>query len=312
MAKIQIQLLSIPEKQGETPFTFDYAEVPEHITVGGSHKLVIHSLVGGARVIDAMGRDDADLSWSGHFLGANANNRSAYLDGLRIAGKPLRLRWYRYDYDVLVSDYHATFEQAFKIPYTITFKVIKDNAKASTAFLPSGFDDSINDDSNMLTTLSVGIGSPSLTSAVATLNTAVKAVRTFVGATTSTINSVLAPLKMVQTQVSLMIVSATGASSSSNLLNKSLALTQLPQLYAIQSVANRLGGNLNLTSGSNTTNTITQTGGNLYQLAQRFYGDATRWTTIAQANGLSDPDLIGINTLKIPANSMDNGGVYTQ
>ena len=50
-------------------FAFQDFEVPERIPAGGEQMLAIHKLVGGRRVIDAMGRDDAALEWSGYFLG---------------------------------------------------------------------------------------------------------------------------------------------------------------------------------------------------------------------------------------------------
>ena len=47
--------------------------------------------------------------------------------------------------------------------------------------------------------------------------------------------------------------------------------------------------------------TITVVGGNLFAIAARFLGDATQWIRIAQLNGLSDPMLQGVVTLRIPA-----------
>jgi len=46
--------------------------------------------------------------------------------------------------------------------------------------------------------------------------------------------------------------------------------------------------------------TITQAGGDLFHIAARYLGDATQWIRIAQLNGLTDPVLVGLNTLKIP------------
>lgn len=46
--------------------------------------------------------------------------------------------------------------------------------------------------------------------------------------------------------------------------------------------------------------TITVAGGDLYRLAAVYYGDATLWTVIAQANGMSDPFFSGLMTLVIP------------
>lgn len=54
--------------------------------------------------------------------------------------------------------------------------------------------------------------------------------------------------------------------------------------------------------------TITVTGGNLYQLAAQYLGDATQWNRIAEVNGLLDPVLSGVVTLKIPAQNPNAGG----
>jgi nucleoid-associated protein YgaU len=59
--------------------------------------------------------------------------------------------------------------------------------------------------------------------------------------------------------------------------------------------------------------TVTVVGGDLFRLAQQYYGDATAWTLIAQANSLSDYVLIGQMTLIIPDyNATWTGGVPPQ
>jgi hypothetical protein len=51
----------------------------------------------------------------------------------------------------------------------------------------------------------------------------------------------------------------------------------------------------------------------LFHLAAIYYGDATAWLTIAQANGMSDPLITGLVTLTIPvANPNAGGGVAAQ
>ena len=52
----------------------------------------------------------------------------------------------------------------------------------------------------------------------------------------------------------------------------------------------------------------------LFHLAARFYGDATLWLLIAEANGLSDPMIPGIiQGLRIPdADPTRTGGVQQQ
>jgi len=55
---------------------------------------------------------------------------------------------------------------------------------------------------------------------------------------------------------------------------------------------------------------ITVAGGNLYQIASQYYGDPMGWVQIAQANGLTDPQLIGIVTLNIPDYNKINTGIW--
>jgi hypothetical protein len=57
-----------------------------------------------------------------------------------------------------------------------------------------------------------------------------------------------------------------------------------------------------------TMQTVTVVGGNLFALAAVYLKDATQWIRIAQANGISDPQLTGINVLVIPPVDPTAGG----
>jgi hypothetical protein len=54
--------------------------------------------------------------------------------------------------------------------------------------------------------------------------------------------------------------------------------------------------------------TITVAGGNLFQIAAAQFGDATQWIRIARLNGLSDPVLVGVVTLRLPDQDPSGGG----
>jgi hypothetical protein len=54
--------------------------------------------------------------------------------------------------------------------------------------------------------------------------------------------------------------------------------------------------------------TLTIAGGNLFAVAAAQLGDATQWIRIAQLNGLSDPMLQGVVTLRIPPSDPNAGG----
>ena len=59
--------------------------------------------------------------------------------------------------------------------------------------------------------------------------------------------------------------------------------------------------------------TITVTGGNLFQVAAAQLGDATQWIRIAELNGLLDPMLSGLVTLSLPdRDSTAGGGIASQ
>lgn len=53
---------------------------------------------------------------------------------------------------------------------------------------------------------------------------------------------------------------------------------------------------------------ITVAGGDLFSLAAQYLQDATQWIRIAQANGLSDPVLVGVVVLVIPPVDLAAGG----
>jgi nucleoid-associated protein YgaU len=53
---------------------------------------------------------------------------------------------------------------------------------------------------------------------------------------------------------------------------------------------------------------IMVTGGNLFQIAAQYLGDATQWVRIAQLNHITDPWLSGLVTLTLPDLDASAGG----
>jgi len=53
---------------------------------------------------------------------------------------------------------------------------------------------------------------------------------------------------------------------------------------------------------------IMVTGGNLFQIAGQYLGDATQWVRIAQLNDITDPWLSGLVTLLLPDIDASAGG----
>jgi hypothetical protein len=135
---------------------------------GGAQQLAVHRLIGGVRVIDAMGRDDAAVRWSGVFSGGEAGMRARLLDAMRAAGEELSLSWDAFCYNVVIERLDLDFRNPWWIPYRISCAVVMDLAQtiiASTVDLA----DSIVDDltsASAFVDVSTAIAATSLPSAL--------------------------------------------------------------------------------------------------------------------------------------------------
>jgi hypothetical protein len=306
-------------------FQFTGREIPAQIAVGGVQQLVVHELVGGIRVVDAMGRLDHALEWSGWFMGANSEARVAALEAYRVAGLPLSLTWAQYSYQVIVREFAPIFRRIYEYTYRIVCEIVADLTTAATADTSPDIDSAVNDDLDDANDLATTVADPRLLGLMATLSTAVGAVATFAGVPPSVVAGVLQPLSAAVARGAILtaagntsIVDAPGfagvVAGSANPGAGGVALTaqlgtvqQLVALYQLQAALGRISANLSSVNASE--NTVTTAGGNLFQVAQQQYGDPTAWTGIAKANDLTDPFVQGTAELAIPATADDSGGV---
>jgi len=127
------------------PVSFQDFELPGRIRFGGAQRLAVHVLPGGARVIDAMGRDDADIGWGGAFSGADAADRARTIDLMRAQGGVWTLAWDAFCYLVVIGSFDATYEHSNWVPYTISCKVVKDLAQSPASVAPSVATDVLGD-----------------------------------------------------------------------------------------------------------------------------------------------------------------------
>ena len=112
------------------PVLFQDFELPERVRWGGGQRLAVHRLPGGVRVIDAMGRDDAEIMWCGVFSGPDAGLRARSLDLMRADGSPWPLTWDWFFYTVVIARFEADYAKANWIPYRIVCTVVRDEAAA--------------------------------------------------------------------------------------------------------------------------------------------------------------------------------------
>lgn len=296
--------------------TFSHAEIPEHLAFGGDQILITHQLVGGKRVIDAMGASESPKSWSGIFLGSTAEGRAKYLNQMRQEGAELDLTWSTLRYKVVIASFHATFMQTYRIPYSIRCAVVSDESRRVESLPPNTIDMQVRTDLATADGYAAVIGDSTLSGLMSGLDTAIAAVSDFAKATTAVLTSVLRPLADVSARVDVLIKSVENtamnvatvggvlpgnsvAQEIANVSSQVNAQTQLPQLYGLRSTLGRINGNIGLLSAGSGQK-VTVYGADLQRLAAQHYGDPTQWTKIADANGLRDPLVTGQKTLVIP------------
>lgn len=196
------------------PVTFANFEIPERINFGGDQALAVKQLVGGQRIVDALGRVDDDISWSGIFFESTATFRSKFLDAMRINGSPLILTWGQFNYLVVIKSFKASFERTYQIRYSITVTVIQDLSKPFPFLVPVLYNDAII---NMITEaldLASVISNPSITNAMAALSAAINLIPNFNSASSVQIASVLGPLAIAQTAVATAITNLSAGTFS--------------------------------------------------------------------------------------------------
>lgn len=312
------------------PITFANYEIPPSINFGGQQALSTKKLVGGERIIDSMGRDDDEITWSGRFRGSTGLFRARYLDNLRVQGMQMPLFYSQFNYTVVIKSFKASFERFYEIPYTITVEVLIDNTKPLSTLFPVSYNDAVE---NMLIEsqdLAAIILDPSVSSATVILAQTLNAIPDISNASANELASVGQSIGNVGVATENVIESTTNAifgavggltamkvpeikSQASALPNDELAaaLAQLSNCYIMQNLMINMQANLDLISQGANGVTITVNGANLFQLAAKYYADATLWTTIARANNLVDTIIEPgvIRTLVIPANTTDTGGI---
>jgi hypothetical protein len=99
-------------------------EIPQSVRFGGRHRLAIHALVGGQRIVERLGPDDDDIQFQGIFSGPNAESRANAFDDLRLSGEIVWLTWESFRRRVIVGSFSAEYQSPWWIPYRIRCTVV--------------------------------------------------------------------------------------------------------------------------------------------------------------------------------------------
>ena len=298
-------------------FQFKDLEVPESIPFGGTQKLAMHDLVGGTRVIDSMGAFCGPVEWSGWLLGKDALARARQLDDLRERGASLLLQWSEIYYAVVIRDFRADFQRAYKIPYKIVCEVASDLSKFAGSDAGQSIDRQIKSDAAAVTDMGSAIGDGALSGLIDSANSAIDTVASFANAAQSTLSNVLQKVTAVRDRAQALVASANSelmkvatlggilpnnpvAQQVAKLNGQINSALSLPVLVQLDRVAGRM--QTNIASVYKSAKHVVTAGGDLMKLAAKEYDDAMAWTSLAKANLelLWDPLVEGVKTLIVP------------
>lgn len=192
-------------------YLFLGTEVPEKLNFGGKQNMAVHELVGGQRIVDAMGKSDDDITWSGLFFMENSLFRARFIDSLRSAGNLLTFTYSQFTYTVLIKEFKADFERFYQIPYTITLQVVADLTQPINIVPLGSFNDAILEAMIEANALSVLIQNDPIAAAIALLNLAEQLIPSFQNATAAQISGFI---NVAQSALSVTTTQITSLTSS--------------------------------------------------------------------------------------------------
>jgi hypothetical protein len=128
--------------------TFGNFSTPTGMGAGGAQAMVVHKLPGGSRVIDTLGPDEANITWSGFFFGNNAYTDVLAIDALRAAGQVLSLTWAGQFRSVLIDNFTYHIRRLpMWVEYSISCTVSQNPMQGASPTLPtSSIDDLVSTD----------------------------------------------------------------------------------------------------------------------------------------------------------------------
>ena len=170
-------------------FEFLTFEVPAEITLPVKQQTALHILIGGDRVLDALGPNYGDIGWSGVFLGPGAEYRAQSLKALVDAAQPVALTWGTFAFTVFPHAAPMKFGYA-QIPYSVHCTILRDESAAQAAAGPDLNGTTLNDIGS-----AIAMGGTQLSATLATAQTTLENLAPILPGTTG----VLSALTAVQT-----------------------------------------------------------------------------------------------------------------
>jgi hypothetical protein len=99
-------------------------EVPSSVRFGGRHRLAVHKLSDGRRIVESLGPDDGEISFRGTASGADADSRIRAINRLRLSGEAVWLAWESFRYRVVVKSLMMEYQSPWWIPFRVSCVVV--------------------------------------------------------------------------------------------------------------------------------------------------------------------------------------------
>jgi hypothetical protein len=118
---------------------FDFS-VPTRIPFGGQQSMIVHKLPGGTRVIDTLGPDEDDITWSGFFFASSALHQCQQLDAMRASGQRVTLTYGGMSRQVVIKRFKPNIRRyPHWVEYEITCTVSDLPSYAASAPVAIGY-----------------------------------------------------------------------------------------------------------------------------------------------------------------------------
>lgn len=143
-----------------------YTEIPNNFTFGGEQLQEVLQLPGGARIVNVLGRSDAEITFSGLFWGENATERARALDFLRVQGEEIEFVFGEFIYLVVIKEYKPILEKFYQVPYNITLTVVKDLTLPVPFPAGNSYNSAVNKDIQNILNLLDGVNSDILSASI--------------------------------------------------------------------------------------------------------------------------------------------------
>lgn len=290
-------LLSTPSALQLDSIVLDPAalEVPETIgTMGGLQVLAEHDFPGGVRTHQVFGAFPDQIQWRAFLTGPQALNRAQAIDLIRVTGREVQLTWGPKAFLGRVVRFDPQPHHKFLIRYYVLFRPRVDISQASPQSGQITAEGLLSGQTSALAALQAGVPFALMTALTEPTSSLLSTVAGSLAQASGIVDAIgPANVALITSGASALVTAATPYFNDANPQNSYMARAVANRATAISGVV--------AAPALAAPRTIQIMNPNLPRLAAQYLGSASQWTTIAAANGLSDPLPIGTFTLTIPA-----------